>query len=139
MYFFYHPARFFHIAALMAAIWVTILPQAEADTLRPSLSDKEVSILHFNLIQQYFESSGSKHSFFSSGQDLNGILLQELGLFLEQYRHLPIAAKAQFLKGRLLLSQGDEEKAAIAWLQVWYEYPESESAIGAKAAPVDFA
>ncbi|MDQ7002088.1 MAG: tetratricopeptide repeat protein, partial [Ghiorsea sp.] len=51
---------------------------------------------------------------------------------LNQYHHLPIAAEALFLKGRIQLDQGEEEKAAVAWLQALYEYPQAETAEGTK-------
>ncbi|MCF6208607.1 MAG: tetratricopeptide repeat protein [Ghiorsea sp.] len=120
---------FITVAALiLTPIWA----HAGSNVKRPSLSEKEVSILHLNLIRNHFDTSQHKRSFFSSGSGLSETLLQDLGLFLNQYNHLPIAAEALFLKGRILLGQGEEEAAAIAWLQVLYEHPRSETAIGAK-------
>ncbi|WP_038248079.1 tetratricopeptide repeat protein [Ghiorsea bivora] len=112
----------------LSPIWA----QAGSNIKRPSLSEKEVSILHLNLIRNHFEASAHKRSFFSSSSELNDTLLQDIDLFLNQYNHLPIAADALFLKGRILLNQDEEEKAAVTWLQVLYEYPQSETAISAK-------
>lgn len=120
---------FITIAALaLTPIWA----QAGSNVKRPSLSEKEVSILHLNLIRNHFDAASHKRSFFSSSSELNGTLLQDISLFLKQYNHLPIAADALFLKGRIQLSQGKEEKAAVAWLQVLYEHPRSETAFSAK-------
>ena len=117
------------VAALtLSPIWA----HAGSNVKRPSLSEKEVSILHLNLIRNHFDAAAQKHSFFSSSSELNDTLLQDISLFLKQYNHLPIASDALFLKGRILLNQGEEEKSAIAWLQVLYEYPHSETAISAK-------
>jgi len=120
---------FFTITALtLTPIWA----EAGSHVKRPSLSEKEISILHLNLIRNHFDAYAHHRSFFSSSSELNDTLLQDISLFLKQYNHLPIAADALFLKGRILLNQGEEEKAAIAWLQVLYEHPRSEAAISAK-------
>ena len=116
------------VALTLSPIWA----HAGSNIKRPSLSEKEVSILHLNLIRNHFDAAAHKRSFFSSSSELNDTLLQDISLFLKQYNHLPIAADALFLKGRILLNQGEEEKAAVAWLQVLYEYPHSETAIGTK-------
>ena len=117
-----------HYSVTLTPMWA----QAGSNVKRPSLSEKEVSILHLELIRNHFDTSQHKRSFFSSSSGLSDTLLQDIGLFLNQYNHLPIAAEALFLKGRIQLGQGDEELAAISWLQVLYEYPRSETAIGAK-------
>ena len=116
------------VALTLSPIWA----HAGSNVKRPSLSEKEVSILHLNLIRNHFDTAAQKRSFFSFSSELNDTLLQDINLFLKQYNHLPISSDALFLKGRILLNQGEEEKAAVAWLQVLYEYPHSEMAISAK-------
>ena len=98
----------------------------------PQISDQAKATLHLGLIREHFEKSGTKGGFFSSGSDINRTLLQDLNLFIEKYEGSSIIADALFLKGRMLQDQGEDESAAVTWLQVLYEHPKSDKAIAAK-------
>ncbi len=105
---------------------------AYADIPRPTISEKELAILNLDLIQKHFEAGKRNRSFFSSSSDLNHTLLQDIALFTSRYHQLPIVADALFLKGEILLDEGEEEAAGITWLQVLYVYPSADIALQAK-------
>ncbi|MDX8383078.1 MAG: hypothetical protein R8M45_03285, partial [Ghiorsea sp.] len=100
----------------------------------PSLSREEVARLHLSLIREQVEaeSSSGGFSFFSSGSKIDETLLEDTNLFLSVYHDLPIAAEALFFKGRVQLTLGMEEAAAVSWLQVIYEFPESDIVFNAE-------
>ena len=121
---------------LTSTLWLAVtMPSAaySADVVSvPTISTSAKTTLHLSLIRDFFENNDTAGGFFSSGSDLNDVLLQDINLFLEKYHDMPIAAKALFLKGRMQLEQGDEAAAAISWLQVLYEFPDSDTVIVAK-------
>ncbi|MDX8383578.1 MAG: tetratricopeptide repeat protein [Ghiorsea sp.] len=100
----------------------------------PRLSREEVARLHLSLIREQVEaeSSSGGFSFFSSGSKIDETLLEDTNLFLSIYHDLPIAAEALFFKGRVQLTLGMEEAAAVSWLQVIYEFPESDIVFNAE-------
>jgi TolA-binding protein len=99
-------------------------------TQAPKLSRDNHAKLHLSLIRDEVElmKDGSfLGNFFSSNSDLQDALIQDIELFYTVFNDLPISSEALFLKGIILQKQGNDEAAALAWLQNIYEFPKSDN------------
>lgn len=106
----------------------------------PSLSREDNASLHLNILRDEVDSMtqvGFFGSLFSTNEELQTALMQDIELFLTIYSDLPITAQAMLLKGQMLAKQNHPEAATLAWLQTMYEFPQTDAARQAKEKASD--
>lgn len=92
----------------------------------PKLSRQDNANLHLSIIRDetdQMKENSFMDNLFSTSSEIQDTLVQDVDLFLAVFSDLKVASEALFIKGQLQQKQGNEEDAAVTWLQILYEYP----------------